>query len=247
MTATAHLVLAAHGSPHAGHGPAVLALRDAVAAAHTGATVSVGWLGFTEPSVTRAAAAAAVRTDSASWVAVVPLLLTDGYHAQHDLPAALRSVPLARQQPVLGPDPLLADALARRLDERGLQAADRIALVAAGSSDPAARLQCEQAAQLLALRLGTPVSTGYATGPGPSVADAVAAARGGPDGARRRGGARRRVLVAAYLLGPGALADRVASQAHAAGANATDPLGTAPEVVELVCRHWLAPALAPAA
>jgi sirohydrochlorin ferrochelatase len=103
-----------------------------------------------------------------------------------------------------------------------------------------ARLQCEQAAQLLAVRLGTPVSTGYATGPGPSVAEAVTAAgHGGRDGMR--------ALVATYLLGPGTLADRVAAQALAAGAVATEPLGTAPEVVELVCRRWLAPALAPAA
>ena len=147
---------------------------------------------------------------------------------------------------MLGPDPLLADALLRRLAESGRQWPDRVVLAAAGSSDPAARLQCEQMAQLLADRVGSTVPTGYATGPGPSVADAVAAAR--RTGSHDRGRTTdRRVLVATYLLGPGALADRVAAQAWSAGAEVTEPLGTAPEVVELVCRRWLAPALAPAA
>jgi sirohydrochlorin ferrochelatase len=135
-----HLVLAAHGSPHAAHGRAVLALREAVAATRPGAAVTVGWLGFESPTVTDAAADAADRAGDHDWVAVVPLLLTDGYHAQHDIPAALAPVPRAVQQPVLGPDPLLADALLRRLRERGVRPHDRVVLAAAGSSDPAARL-----------------------------------------------------------------------------------------------------------
>jgi sirohydrochlorin ferrochelatase len=234
------VVLAAHGSPHAAHGRAVLALRDAVAATRPGAVVTVGWLGFASPTVTEAAVHAATRSRD-GWVSVVPLLLTDGYHAQHDIPAALASVPRAVQQPVLGPDPLLADALVRRLRERGARPQDRVVLAAAGSSDASARLQCEQAADLLAARLGDRVPTGYATGPGPSVAEAVAQAAA--DRAPRGGG----VLVATYLLGPGALADKVAAQARAAGAVASAPLGTAPELVELIARRWLAPALAPAA
>ncbi len=238
MTGTPSLLLAAHGSPHAGHGPAVLALRAAVAATQPGSDVTVGWLGFADPSLATAVDTAAARTTS--WVAVVPLLLTDGYHARHDVPAAIGSVGRACQQPVLGPDPLLADALHRRLLESGLRGADRVVLAAAGSSDPAARLQCEQAAELLARLLGEPVPTAYATGPGASVADAAA------DAVRVARG-RGRVLVATYLLGAGTLADRVSAQAVTAGAVATDPLGTAPEVVELVRRRWLAPALAPAA
>jgi sirohydrochlorin ferrochelatase len=235
---TPPLVLAAHGSPHASHGPAVLALRDAVAAARPGTSVSVGWLGFDSPTVSEAAAVASARTDRDGWVAVVPLLLTDGYHARHDIPAALAEVSGAVQQPVLGPDPLLADALLRRLDETG-RANDSVVLAAAGSSDPALRLQCEQAAELLALRIGAPVPTGYATGPGPSVREAVGRARAARPSCR--------VVVATYLLGPGTLADRVADQARQAGSVASAPLGTAPELVELVVRRWLAPALAPAA
>jgi sirohydrochlorin ferrochelatase len=233
------LVLAAHGSPHAAHGPAVLALRDAVADARPGASVNVGWLGFDSPNVTDAAAAAALRAGRDAWVAVVPLLLTDGYHARHDIPAALASVRGAVQQPVLGPDPLLADSLGRRLREAGALPGDSVVLAAAGSSDPSARLQCEQAADLLAALLGVPVPTGYATGPGPSVTDAVERARGTRP--------HSRVVVATYLLGPGTLADRVQAQARSAGAVASAPLGTAPELVELVVRRWLAPALAPAA
>jgi sirohydrochlorin ferrochelatase len=230
------LVLAAHGSPHAAHGPAVVALRAAVAAARPRTSVTVGWLGFDSPTVGEAAAEASARAGLEAAVSVVPLLLTDGYHARHDIPAALADVSGAVQQPVLGPDPLLADALLRRLVELG-RAYDGVVLAAAGSSDPAARLQCEQAADLLAQLVGMPVPTGYATGPGASVVEAV-------ERARRRNG---RVVVATYLLGPGTLADRVADQARRAGAVASAPLGTAPELVELVLRRWLAPALAPAA
>lgn len=50
--------------------------------------------------------------------------------------------------------------------------------------------------------------------------------------------------MATYLLGPGALAGRIAAEAAAAGATATLPLGTAPEIVELVRARWLGPALA---
>ena len=237
-TPTPPLVLAAHGSPHAAHGPAVLALQQAVAAARPGTSESVGWLGFDSPTVGEAAAVASTQRGGDGWVAVVPLLLTDGYHARYDIPTALAEVPGAVQQPVLGPDPLLADALLRRLAELD-RAYDSVVLAAAGSSDPAARLQCEQAADLLALRLGVPVPTGYATGPGPSVVEAIARSR-----AVRPGG---RVVVATYLLGPGTLADRVAEQARRAGSVASAALGTAPELVELVVRRWLAPALAPAA
>ncbi len=226
------LVLAAHGSPHGAHAPAVLALRDAVAAAaDPDASVGVGWLGYAEPSLTDAVRAAVAQAGPR--VAVVPLLLTDGYHAKVDIPAALQGVPGAVQRPALGPDPLLAAAVQRRLAEAGARPGDTVVLVAAGSGDAAAREQCEQVAALLgALRGadGPAVRTAFASGPGPRVADVIGTA------------ARGRAFVATYLLGPGALADRVAADAAAAGATATAPLGTAPEVVELVRRRWLASA-----
>jgi sirohydrochlorin ferrochelatase len=229
------LVLAAHGSPHSAHAPWVRALRTAVAATADGEPVEVGWLGFSSPSLTDAVRAAAAHGERQ--VAVVPLLLTEGYHARVDVPAALLGVPGAHQRPVLGPDPLLAEAVMRRLAEAGAHPGDAVVLAAAGSTDAAARAQCEELAAMVGARRGQPVRTAYATGPGPQIVESIGAARRvagtGPGG---------RVFVATYLLGPGALADRVAAQAAAAGAVATAPLGTAPEVVELVRRRWLAPA-----
>lgn len=232
------LVLAAHGSPHAAHAGAVLALRDAVAATAPGSYVGVGWLGFAEPALTDAASAAAElgHVDHRP-VAVVPLLLTDGFHAGVDVPNALRTVPRARQQPVLGPHPLLAAALQRRLTQAGAEASAPVVLAAAGSSDRRAREQCDEVAAMLAELRGAPVRTAYATsstGATGSIAEVVGAVRAqSPVGP---------VFVATYLLGPGALADRVVEQASAAGARATQPLGTAPELVALVRERWLGPA-----
>ena len=219
----APLVLAAHGSPHPGHAPAVLMLRDAVAAATScPRRVQVGWLGHGEPALADAVAAAGS-------CVVVPLLLTEGHHARVDVPAAVRGVRGAVLSPVLGPHPLLAAALARRLHEAGARPGDRVLIGAAGSSDDAARGQSEQMAELLAERWHGPVGTAYASGPG----DRVAAAAG-----RLPARTGRALFVATFLLGPGTLADRLARDAVRAGGTATAPLGTAPEVLSLVLERW---------
>jgi sirohydrochlorin ferrochelatase len=227
------LVLAAHGSPHPAHAPSVLALGAAVAADCPGSYVGVGWLGFAEPALADAARLAAAHGHGP--VAVVPLLLTDGFHARVDVPHALAGQPWARSHGALGPHPLLAAAVQRRLVQAGAVGSDPVVLAAAGSGEAAARRQCAQVAQLLAELRDAPVRTAYATGSGGTVADAVAAVRAGAPG--------RPVFVATYLLGPGALADRVARQARAAGAQVSAPLGTAPEVVALVRERWLGPTL----
>ena len=232
MPRLAPLVLAAHGSPHPAHRPAVLSLRDAVARASGGGRVEVGWLGFDQPHLTDAAAAAASRVGTPAWAGgpsavVVPLLLTAGYHARVDVPEAVRDVPGVVVSAVLGPDELLAAALDRRLREAGARPRDRVVVAAAGTSDRAARAQTEQVAALLAARRAGPVGTAYATGPGERVSAAAARLPG-----------RGPVFVATFLLGPGTLADRLAEDAAQAGGRATAPLGTAPEVIELVLRRW---------
>jgi hypothetical protein len=136
---------------------------------------------------------------------------------------------------VLGPHPLLAEATQRRLVEAGARPDVPVVLAAAGSSDSSARVQVQQQAVLLAALRGTDVRAAFASGPGPSVAEALADA--GPDGA-----------VATYLLSPGALAARVDASARGAGATVVgEPLGTAPELVELVVLRWREAALGPSA
>jgi sirohydrochlorin ferrochelatase len=217
------LVLAAHGSPHGAHAPAVEALRAAVGG---GDRVRVGWLEHASPSVPEAVAAAALAYGGVRPV-VVPLLLAAGHHARVDLPRLVGDS--ARVAPVLGPDPLLAAALDRRLDGVGAPGDVAVVVAGAGSSDLGALAQVEEVAALLGGRRAVPTAAAYVSGAGPRVGDTVRDLR------ERHG----RVAVATYLLGPGVLADRVRADALAAGALVvSEPLGTAPELVALVRRRW---------
>jgi sirohydrochlorin ferrochelatase len=128
----------------------------------------------------------------------------------------------------LGPDPVLARALADRLlaAEAGEPSDGPVVLAAAGSSDPRSHADTEAMAALLAVRLGRPVVPAYNTAARPSVRDTVAALR------RRR---YRRISVASYLLWPG----RFAAEAAACGADVISrPIGTHPALVELVLARY---------
>nr|WP_281373299.1 CbiX/SirB N-terminal domain-containing protein [Kineococcus aurantiacus] len=96
-------------------------------------------------------------------------------------------------------------------------------MAAAGSSDAQAQADVARAAQLLAQRVGRPVTTGFLSAQEPSVADAVAAAGPGP------------VAVVSYLLAPGVFSARL----DAVGADlVTAPLGVHPALVELVLDRY---------
>jgi sirohydrochlorin ferrochelatase len=176
-------------------------------------------------------------------VVVLPLLLTAAYHSKIDLPEVLRGVRQShprlavRYGSTLGPDPLLRDAVLRRLGESGVSPAPGTAVVltSAGSSDPAAARTIERLAA--SLHDGGPAGTGwhsvlpaYASAAEPDPATAVAMARSA--------GARR-VVVAPYLLAPGHFADQVRERTLAAGADVVAPvLGPAPELAEIVLRRY---------
>lgn len=162
-------------------------------------------------------------------VVLVPLLLGRGHHVKVDLPAALAAEPGLRGvvAPPLGPDPLLADALAARLAEAGRRAGDPVVLAAAGSRDPDAAVDTRRAAALLSRRLGgAPVVPAYASAASPTVDDAVA-------DLRARGA--RRVAVASYFTAPG----RFATQCAAAAPDlASAPLGAHEAVARLVLDRY---------
>jgi sirohydrochlorin ferrochelatase len=209
------LVTVAHGSRHPSSVPAIEALLGRVRALRPGLVVRAAYLEIVPPAVPDALAA----TPGA--VVVLPLLLSTGYHAAVDLPGLVADRLGAAVADVLGPDPLLATALADRLHEAGWRAGDLVVLGVAGSSDPAAATAAERQAALLGAVLGTTVTVGYASAAEPSVAAAVAAARAGAG----------RVAVATYLLAPGAFGDRMA----AAGADLVSAaLGDHPAVAGLV-------------
>jgi sirohydrochlorin ferrochelatase len=213
------LVAVAHGSRHPSSVPAIEALLGRVRALRPGLVVRAAYLEIAEPSVTDALAA------TPGPVVVLPLLLATGYHATVDLPALVADRPGAAVADVLGPDPMLATALADRLREAGWRGGDAVVLGVAGSTDPEAATASTRQAALLATALGVPVGVGYASASEPPIAAAVAAAR-------RAGG---RVAVATYLLAPGAFADRMA----AAGADLTSAaLADHPSVAELVLARY---------
>jgi sirohydrochlorin ferrochelatase len=216
------LIGVAHGSRRPAAQDDVRALLAAVAAARPGLMVREAYIELAEPSLPD------VLRSAPTAVVVVPLLLGGGYHVAHDVAgvaAAYRDVPCA---PALGPDPLLAEALAQRLlTAEGAEPSDGpVVLAAAGSSDPRSVADTEMMAGLLAMRLGRPVVPAYNSAARPSVRDTVAALR------RRR---YRRVSVAGYLLWPG----RFAAEVAACGADVVSvPIGTHQAVVDLVLARY---------
>jgi sirohydrochlorin ferrochelatase len=179
-------------------------------------------------------------------VVVLPLLLTEAYHSDTDLPAVLREE-AARDRAgqrlglhygtPLGPHPGLARALERRLAEAGVPAAPAdaartaVVLAAAGSSRPTANAAVARTARAWQSARGwLRVVPAYASAASPTPGEAVAALR--------RSGVPR-VVVATYLLAPGVFADQVRDQALAAGAQAVSaPLGAAPEVADVLLERY---------
>jgi len=159
---------------------------------------------------------------------VLPYFLASGYHVRVDVPAAVRASGIsASVPPALGTSIEVIEAVADRALEGGFRSGDSVVLAAAGSSDPDALAEAQQAGHALSTRLGTDVTVGYASTATPTVHDAVAAARSArPDG---------RVALASFLLAPGLFQQRL----DEAGADVVaDPIGTHPRIVDLVVRRY---------
>ncbi len=156
---------------------------------------------------------------------VVPVLLSSGYHVRVDVGETVnRAGSRVRATRPLGPDPALARVLAERLAEAGAED-HAIVLAAAGSSDDRSARDVEEAARMLADRVGRPVTAAYATAAEPSVAEAVT-------GLQAEG---RRVAVAAYLLAPGHFYERL----RTVGADiVTAPLLPHPALADLVLQRY---------
>lgn len=169
-------------------------------------------------------------------VVVVPLLLTSAFHARVDLPRALSDPPalVPVVTPVLGsspgePDARLVAALRRRLTDMDVEF-DAVVVAAAGSSDSDACASVTAMASALGANLGLPCLAGFASTASPTAAEAVAQLR--------LAGARR-VVVASYCFAPGLLFRRAADASAEAGAvGISEPLGDAPELVELILERF---------
>jgi sirohydrochlorin ferrochelatase len=215
------LVLAAHGSADPRSAANARAVANQIRFMRPGLGVRVAFCELNTPRLTDVLMPGAV---------VTPLLLADAYHARIDIPRQIASRGLAvRQANVLGEDGRLVSVLHERLAELGVSTLDSelgVLVVAIGSTHPAANVRTARVANML--RAGTRwagATTAFATGSGPSVAEAAEELR--RDGAGR-------LVIAPWFLAPGRLTDRVASCAAAEGIPMAAPLGAHRLVVETV-------------
>lgn len=229
------LLLLAHGSRDVRSVEATGNLRRAVMNAMPSTLVRHSFLDLSTPGTGQVLAELA--DAGCRHVVAVPLLLTAAYHSRVDVPQVLALAPpgmVVRPAGVLGPHPLLVDAMIRRLGPA--RDCDAVVLAAAGSSDPAAIASVGRVAAMLGQRYGRPCLPGLVSA-SPGVAEAVRELR--------RVGARR-VAVASYFVAPGFLHDRCLAAAWDAGAVVvTDPLvavpgRVAPELVRVVEDRWIA-------
>ncbi|GAB3245219.1 sirohydrochlorin chelatase [Nocardioides dilutus] len=209
------LVTVAHGTRLAA-GNRVAADLTAAAGVELGLPATAAYVELCEPSLE------SVLASSAEPTVVVPLLLSTGHHVRHDLPASVAGAagPVVLG-PALGPHPLLAQAQAERLLVAGAVPGQPVVLVAAGSRDPLAARDLDQAGRLLAQRWGGPVAVATLGGPGERPADLVT-----PECA-----------VSPYLLAEGHFAERLREQCAGARVVA-GVIGAHRRAVELVVQRF---------
>ena len=173
-------------------------------------------------------------------IVVVPLLLTEAYHAKVDVPSAIAAAQARhpevriRATPILGLEARFLEVLDLRMRE-ALKAArarelDALVLAAAGSSDPLANQSVARLARLWGSHHKLPVTAAFASTAPPATGEAVRAFR-------KEG--RRHIAVASLFLAPGFLPDRAAELALEAGAVAvSEPLGAHPEIARTVLARY---------
>ncbi len=227
------VVLLAHGSPD----------RRAAAATHdvarrleqrlTGPVVRAAFLDHDWPSLP-AAIGRHLDAGGADSVVVVPMLLSNAFHARSDVPGTVASARLAHRVDIvvtapIGLDERLLDAL-----EDALPADGPAVLAAAGTSDKRAQADLRALAASWQRRRGAQVVAAYAAQASPGVTAAITAVNAS---------SAREPVVGTLLLFPGTLDDRVAI--HAAGRSKSPPLCESAHLVEILAdRVARAPACA---
>ena len=223
------LVLCAHGTRDPLGRETLRNVLAAVAERLPDVDVLEAYVDVHGPDVAEVVAALPGVGDGAVAGVVVPLLLAAGYHVHVDIARAVAGRPDVRTGAALGPDDLLVDVLVERLETAGARRGGSVVLAPAGSSDPRAQADSADMAARLEQRWGGTVGLGFASGPVPTVADAVSAARSAAGG--------EPVAVASYLLAPGYF-QRVVERS---GADVvTGPIAPHPLLVEVVLARYRA-------
>jgi sirohydrochlorin ferrochelatase len=232
------LVTLAHGSRDPRSAATIKALVDEVKAIRPDLTIERAFLDLSRPSFDTVVDRL-VRKGHEE-IVVVPLLLTQAFHAKVDVPQAIKEA--AERHPglkittsaILGLESFFLEILDIRMRE-ALKAArvrelDALVLAGAGSSDPVANQAVARLARLWGTRHKLPVTAAFASAAPPTTGEAVRAFRS--EG-------RRHIAVASLFLAPGLLPDRAKELALEAGAVAvSDPLGAHPELARVVLARY---------
>ncbi len=232
------LVALAHGSRDPRSAETINALVGEVKAQRPDLTIEKAFLELSRPSF-QTVVDRLVRKGHDE-IVVVPLLLTEAYHAKVDVPRAVAEAterhPGVRitASAILGLETQFLEILDLRMRE-ALKASrvrelDALVLAGAGSSDAMANQSVARLARLWGNRHKLPVTAAFASASPPTTGEAVRAFRG--EG-------RRHIAVASLFLAPGFLPDRARELALEAGAIAvSDPLGAHPELARAVLARY---------
>lgn len=233
-TGEAGVVLVAHGS----RDPRAAEVNQRVAAglqARLGTPVTVSQLDHDGPRPGEAVQA--MLDGGLREVVAAPLLFTPAFHVTKDLPESLVNVRVPSQSNVhlaaaLLPHPGVLDALDERLEEvwLGEPPPDGRVLACAGTADHAASLALSDFARSWGARHGVPATIGHASGPGQSIADAIASLRD-------RGCCR--IAVGSLFTAPGYLHERAREQAIDSGATIiAPPIANAPGLIRALADRY---------
>lgn len=188
---------------------------------------------------------ARLAADGVEEVVLVPLLLSDAFGAKEEVPtlvaelnAAHEGVRVGASRPI-GPEAQLLSIVDRRLRDalraRHVAELDGLVFAAAGSVDVRSNAIIARRARQWATHHRLPCVTAYATGSGPSTAEAVRTLRAQ---------GRRHVAVGSWYLSPGVLWTSEAEAALEAGATAVSaPMGGEPEIVEVALTRYVVAAM----
>jgi sirohydrochlorin ferrochelatase len=237
MTAPA-LIALAHGSRDPRSAETVNALTELVSCMRPDLRVEAAFLDLAEPDFD--AVVDRLVAEGHQEIVVIPLLLTEAFHAKVDVPSVIESA-LKRHEgikiqatKVLGVESAFFHVLDRRLREalskNRVRELDALVLAGAGSSDPIANAAISRAARAWGAHHKLPTIAAFASSVPPAAGEAVRSHR--VDG-------RRHIAVGMLFLAPGILPDRVAELALEAGAVAVaEPLGADVEVARVILARY---------
>ncbi|MCW2841422.1 MAG: cobalamin biosynthesis protein CbiX [Aeromicrobium sp.] len=237
MTAPA-LIALAHGSTDPRSAATITALTEMVSCMRPDLRVATAFLDHVGPTFDEAVDR--LIAEGHQEIVVVPLLLSEAYHANVDVPKVVASA-LTRHDgikihatDVLGIEAAFFHVLDKRLREalskNRVRELDALVLAGAGSSDPIANAAISRAARAWGSHHKLPTIAAFASSVPPAAGEAVR---------QHRADGRRHIAVGQLFLAPGVLPDRVAELAYEAGAVAVaEPLGVDVEVARVILARY---------